>query len=61
MDYLLVSYLIKVLKRFSVACHYNVYIVDLLLYTLLCSKADTWEYMCERVCEGVCTRGVCGV
>jgi len=61
-DYLLVSYLIKAHKRFSVACHYNVYyIVDLLLYTLLCSKADMWEYTCARICYGVCTRGVCGV
>jgi len=58
-----VSYLIKVLKRFSVAYHYNVYIVDLLLCTLLGSKVDMWEYTrtCERVCEGVRTRGVCGV
>ena len=46
------SYLIKVLKRFSVACHYKVYIVYLLLCTL-CSKADMCEYTCERVCEGV--------
>ena len=61
MDYVLVSSLIKVLKRFSVACHYNVYIADLLFYTLLCSKADTWEYTCARVCEGVYTRSGCGV
>jgi hypothetical protein len=40
MDYILVSYLIKVLKRFSVACHYKVYIVD-----LLCSKADVGVYV----------------
>lgn len=33
-DYVLVSSLIKVLKRFSVACHYDAYIVDVLLYTL---------------------------
>jgi hypothetical protein len=38
MDYLLVYYLIKILRRFSVACHYKVYIVDSLLRTLLCSK-----------------------
>jgi hypothetical protein len=49
MDYILVSYLIKVLKRFSVACHYKVYIVDLLLYTLLCSKADVRVYMRTRM------------
>jgi hypothetical protein len=34
-DYLLVSSLIKALERFCVACHYNVYIVDVLLYTLM--------------------------